>query len=77
VCYQTDIELGLFVVRGDSVVLFGEVEDDEEGRSGGRVRFVSPEEFERHEEAEARRKGESEERREEPINQDFDMDLVA
>ena len=77
VCYQTDIKLGLFVVRGDSVVLFGEVEDDEEGRSDGSVRFVSLEEFERLEEVEAKRKGEGEERREEPINWDFDMDLVA
>jgi hypothetical protein len=77
VCYQTDIELGLFVVRGDSVVLFGEVEDDEEGRSDGPVRFVSLEEFERLKEVEAKRKGESEERRKEPINWDFDMDLVA
>ena len=77
VCYQTDIELGLFVIRGDSVVLFGEVEDDEEGRSDGPVRFVSLEEFERLEEVEARRKGEGEERWEEPVNWDFDMDLVA
>ena len=77
VCYQTDIELGLFVIRGDSVVLFGEVEDDEEGRSDGPVRFVSLEEFERLEEVEARRKGEGEDRWEEPVNWDFDMDLVA
>jgi U6 snRNA-associated Sm-like protein LSm1 len=77
VCYQTDIELGLFVVRGDSVVLFGEVDEDEEEISDGRVRFVSLEEFDRLQEEEMRRKEESEERREEPINWDFDMDLVA
>jgi U6 snRNA-associated Sm-like protein LSm1 len=77
VCYQTDIELGLFVVRGDSVVLFGEVYEDEEEIGDGRVRFVSLEEFERLQEEETRRKGESEERREEPIIWDFDMDLVA
>jgi len=28
-CYYTDINLGLFLVRGDSMVLLGEVDDDD------------------------------------------------
>jgi len=75
ICYQTDIELGLFVIRGDNVVLLGEVEDDEE-ENGGLIQFVTLEEFEQLEEEEARRKEESE-GGEEAINWDFDMDLVA
>ena len=30
-CYYTDIRLGLYLVRGDSMVLMGEVEDDGDG----------------------------------------------
>ena len=30
-CYYTDIRLGLYLVRGDSMVLMGEVDDDENG----------------------------------------------
>ena len=78
ICYQTDIELGLFVVRGDNVVLLGEAEDDDEEEEGnGQIRFVSLEEFEQLEDEEARRKEESGTVEEEPINWDFDMDLVA
>ena len=78
ICYQTDIELGLFVVRGDNVVLLGEAEDDNEEEEGnGQIRFVSLEEFEQLEDEEARRKEESGTVEEEPINWDFDMDLVA
>lgn len=75
ICYQTDIELGLFVVRGDNVVLLGEV-DDEEEMNDGQIRFVSLEEFEQLEEEETKRKEESGEG-DEAINWDFDMDLVA
>lgn len=74
-CYQTDIELGLFVVRGDNVVLLGEVDDDEE-QNDDQMQFVTLEEFEQLEGAEATRKEESGDG-EEAINWDFDMDLVA
>lgn len=75
ICYQTDIQLGLFIVRGDNVVLFGEVNDDDESNQG-QIRFVSLEEFELLQDGEAKRK---EERGggDEAINWDFDMDLVA
>ncbi|KAL7534588.1 hypothetical protein ACHAXR_005972 [Thalassiosira sp. AJA248-18] len=75
ICYQTDIHLGLFIVRGDNVVLLGEVEDDEE-RNGGQIQFVSLEDFEQLEDEEAKRKEESGEENKD-INWDFDMDLVA
>ena len=76
-CYQTDIQLGLFIVRGDNVVLLGEVDDDEEEAEDEHIRFVSLEEFEQLEDEEAKRKEESGEGEDEPINWDFDMDLVA
>lgn len=75
ICYQTDIELGLFIVRGDNVVLLGEVDDDEE-QNEGQIQFVTLEEFEQLEDEEAARKEDSG-GGEEPINWDFDMDLVA
>ncbi len=77
ICYQTDIELGLFIVRGDNVVLFGEVDDDEEEKNDGLVRFVSLDEFQQLEEEEELRKESSNEGVSEPINWDFDTDLVA
>jgi len=30
VCYYTDVQLGLYLVRGDSMVLLGEVDDDDD-----------------------------------------------
>lgn len=74
-CYQTDIQLGLFIVRGDNVVLLGEVDDGDE-RNEDQIQFVSLEEFEKLEKQEAKRKEESRGDNE-PINWDFDMDLVA
>ena len=76
ICYQTDIELGLFVVRGDNVVLLGEVDDDEEVNES-QIRFVSLEEFEQLQDEEAKKKEESGEDNEEEVNWDFDQDLVA
>lgn len=78
ICYQTDIQLGLFIVRGDNVVLLGEVDDDEE-LNDGQIRFVSLEEFEQLEDEEAKRKEGSggDGGGDEAINWDFDMDLVA
>ena len=77
ICYQTDIELGLFVVRGDNVVLLGEVGEEEEEQNNEQIRFVSLEEFEQLEDEEYRRKEEKDGEEEEPINWDFDQDLVA
>jgi hypothetical protein len=79
ICYQTDIQLGLYVLRGDVVVLMGEVdaeEDEQEISNDGKIRNVSFEEFEQLEEDEAKRRKESGEVVDE-IEWDFDMDLVA
>lgn len=79
ICYQTDIQLGLYVLRGDVVVLMGEVdgeEDTQEVSNDGRIRNVSFEEFEQLEEEEAKRREESGEVNAE-VEWDFDMDLVA
>ena len=79
ICYQTDIELGLFIVRGDNVVLFGEVDDNEEleNNNDGLVRFVSLDEFQQLEEEEEQRKESGGEGGSESITWDFDTDLVA
>lgn len=79
ICYQTDIQLGLYVLRGDVVVLMGEVdgeEDTQEVSNDGKIRNVTFEEFEQLEEEEAKRREESGEVNEE-VEWDFDMDLVA
>ena len=79
VCYQTDIQLGLYVLRGDVVVLMGEVdadEDQQEVSNDGKIRNVSFEEFEQLEEEDAKRREETGDAIEE-IEWDFDMDLVA
>eukprot|EP00970_Alexandrium_tamarense_P013774 scaffold3686_cov193-Alexandrium_tamarense.AAC.2 len=78
-CYQADVKLGLYVVRGDVVVLMGEVDDEgsqEVIQYDGKIRMVSLEEFEQLEEEEMKRREESGEVVEE-IDWDFDMDLVA
>lgn len=79
ICYQTDIQLGLYVLRGDVVVLMGEVDAEEDAlevSNDGRIRNVGFEEFEQLEEEEVKRRKESGETVEE-IEWDFDMDLVA
>ncbi|KAL7522516.1 hypothetical protein ACHAWX_007212 [Stephanocyclus meneghinianus] len=79
ICYQTDIQLGLYILRGDVVVLMGEVEEEEEHEevsNDGRIRFVSLDEFEQLAEEEARRREKSGEVVEE-TDWDFDLDLVA
>ena len=76
ICYQTDIMLGLFIVRGDNVVLMGEVDELEGSQSeDGPTRFVSLEEFELLEDEEARKRVRG--GPEDSINWDFDQDLVA
>lgn len=35
ICYYTDIQLGLYLVRGDSMVLLGEVEVEQDGNDDG------------------------------------------
>ncbi|KAL3773851.1 hypothetical protein ACHAWO_002216 [Cyclotella atomus] len=79
ICYQTDIQLGLYVLRGDVVVLMGEVdpeEDELEVSNDGKIHNINFEEFEQLEEEEAKRRKESGDVVEE-IEWDFDMDLVA
>ncbi|KAL7470451.1 hypothetical protein ACHAXS_010682, partial [Conticribra weissflogii] len=76
ICYQADIKLGLYIVRGDSVVLMGEVDDDEEQESHDKLRLVSLEELEQLEEEEQKRKEEKGETVEQ-IDWEFDLDLVV
>uniref|UniRef100_A0A7S4MW86 Uncharacterized protein n=2 Tax=Odontella aurita TaxID=265563 RepID=A0A7S4MW86_9STRA len=91
-CYYADVQLGLYMVRGDSMVLLGEVEDfdgeDEEEVEGGAallpraaesrryMKKVSLEEFERLGE-EARERRESGEEQIEELIWEFDTDLVV
>lgn len=79
ICYQTDIQLGLYILRGGVVVLMGEVDEEEEQddfSNDGRIRLVSLDEFEWLEEEEAKKREEKGEEAEQ-IEWDFDLDLVA
>lgn len=77
ICYQADVKLGLYIVRGDSVVLMGEVDDDEEEiETNDKMRLVSLEELEQLEEEEKKRQEEKGETKEH-IDWEFDLDLVA
>jgi len=78
--YYHDIPLGLYVVRGDSVVLLGQVEgggehtDQGQGRPGGfAMKEVSLQELEELEERKKRAGGPQAE----VLNWDFDTDLIA
>jgi len=76
ICYQADIKLGLYIVRGDSVVLMGEVDDDVGLDGNEKIRIVSLEELEQLEEEEQKRKEEKGETSEQ-IDWEFDLDLVV
>jgi len=83
VCYYTDVKLGLYLVRGDSMVLLGEVEesyggDNEEENNSmvGCMKRLSLEEFEKMLE-ESKIGTEEEEEDTTTLIWDFDTDLVA
>ena len=61
VSYYSDVPLGLYVVRGDSIVLMGELMQDD-----SRTKRVTLEELEEHKKT-----------AEEALEWDFDTDLVA
>ena len=88
--YYHDIPLGLYVVRGDSVVLLGEVRDDDGGeqqllQQGGVAGGISMKMKEVTLDELAELEAESRRRRcsgggrdnDEPLNWDFDSDLIA
>ena len=64
-CYYHDVPLGVYIVRGDSMVLMGQLNEMKEHMV---MREVSLEDLEKLERKEAG---------EEPLNWDFDADLVA
>lgn len=64
VCYYHDIPLGVYIVRGDSMVLMGQLNPMKEQMI---MREVGLEELEEMEKKESQ----------EPLNWDFDADLVA
>ena len=65
VCYYHDVPLGTYILRGDSMVFMGQVNGMKEQMV---MREVSLEELEKIERKEAG---------EEPLNWDFDADLIA
>ena len=65
VSYYHDIPLGIYIVRGDSMVLMGQLNEMKEQMI---MRKVSLEELEIIEKKEPRN---------EPLNWDFDADLIA
>ena len=92
-CYYTDIQLGLYIFRGDTTVLLGEVDDDipedtDEGQPGTEnvseeptrtknMIKVSLEDFETLQEKIANEGNEEEEEVMEALRWEFDMDLVV
>ena len=65
VCYYHDVPLGTYILRGDSMVFMGQLNGMKEQMV---MREVSLEELE---------KVESKEAGQEPLNWDFDADLIA
>jgi U6 snRNA-associated Sm-like protein LSm1 len=65
ICYYHDVPLGVYVLRGDSMVLMGQLNEMQERAV---MREISLDELERMEQAETREK---------PLVWDFDNDLVA
>ena len=78
ICYQADVELGLYVVRGDSVVLMGELyyDGEQDEVNDGKIRLVSLEELERLQEEE-RKRTEENGKVMNHIDWEFDLDLIA
>jgi hypothetical protein len=85
-CYYTDIQLGLYLIRGDATVLMGEVdEDSEDQRRNNHMIPMSLEDFESlkekwTEDGQEKEKEEKEKEEEEVIKAltwDFDTDLVV
>uniref|UniRef100_A0A7S2MNL0 U6 snRNA-associated Sm-like protein LSm1 n=1 Tax=Helicotheca tamesis TaxID=374047 RepID=A0A7S2MNL0_9STRA len=79
VCYYTDVKLGLYLVRGDSMVLLGEVEesdDDDDNSNRGFMKRLSLEEYNRMVE-EDKKEAEEGEKDATTLIWDFDTDLVA
>jgi U6 snRNA-associated Sm-like protein LSm1 len=78
ICYYADVPLGLYLVRGDSMVLLGEVEEEDDD---GNLQNVSLEELEqlqnkKNEETTATT-GEDGPVDQERLIWDFDTDLVV
>eukprot|EP00977_Amphora_coffeiformis_P009490 scaffold2192_cov170-Amphora_coffeaeformis.AAC.24 len=65
VCYYHDVPLGVYIVRGDSMVLMGQLNEMKEHMVMREVSLEDLEKLERKEDGE------------EPLNWDFDADLVA
>jgi hypothetical protein len=68
VCYYHDVPLGVYIVRGDSMVLMGQLNQMQEQMV---MREVGLEELEEME------KKASSSSSQEPLNWDFDTDLIA
>lgn len=65
-CFYSDLPLGTFLVRGDSMVLMGAVDDDDDDDASWLSPVASAQEFSKLQE-----KGEA------TIEWDFDGDLIA
>ena len=64
--YYTDVRLGLYIVRGDSMVLLGEVNDTNSNDEG--MTEVSLEQFEKLQQQNSA---------DDPLTWEFDVDLVV
>lgn len=80
ITYFTDIPLGMYIIRGDSVVLLGQIGlEEEETTERGRLimKRVDEEEFEAMMEDDEEEEVDDENAEAEQLEWDFDKDLLA
>lgn len=65
ICYYHDVPLGVYIVRGDSMVLMGQLNEMKEQM------IMRPVDLEELEKLEQKQSGEA------PLEWDFDIDLIA
>lgn len=73
--YYCDIPLGVYVIRGDSVVILGDIGDDDQ--QAGNLKESTLEEMQQMEEEENRSKSAAAAENTGPLSWDFDADLIA
>lgn len=77
VTYYTDVPLGMYIVRGDSIVLLGQVDEDEEESLGNSVVIMKKVDNEAFEDLIAQGTEETGDEEGSQLEWDFDKDLLA
>ena len=77
VTYYTDVPLGMYIVRGDSIVLLGQIDDYEEESSSNSVVIMKKVDNEAFEDLIAQGAEETGDEEGSQLEWDFDKDLLA